>query len=98
MSNIAEDAVVIGAGVEAGAGAAEERVRLALMCRTTVTTAATRDNLDLSVDVAQDVGVAEGEGAVGVVEPSSRCVAVGVVDVGVASDDHYHRSINARPN
>ena len=41
-------------------------------------------------------------GDVGVVDLSSRydAVAVGdvVVDVGVALDDHYHRSINGRPN
>ena len=42
-------------------------------------------------------------GDVGVVELLSRCVAVAVavgtvgVDVGVALDDHYHRSINGRP-
>ena len=143
MSNLAEDVVGVGAGVEAGAaalgerragveaGAAAvgERPRLALMCRTTVTIAATTENLCLSVDVAEDVGVAEGVGDVGVVEPTlgclaggamvepssgcaavgdvgvvellSRCVAEAVgavaVDVGVALDDHYHRSINGRP-
>ena len=36
------------------------------MSRTTVTTAATTENLCLSVDVAEDVGVAEGVGDVGV--------------------------------
>jgi hypothetical protein len=129
MSNLAEDVVGVGAGVEAGAAAVGERLRLALICRTTVTTAATTENLCLSVDVAEDVGVAEGVGNVGVVEPtlgclaggavvesSSGCAAVGdvsvvellsrcvaeavgavVVDVGVALDDHYHRSINGRP-
>jgi hypothetical protein len=131
-SNMAEDVVGVGDGVEAGAAAVGERLRLALMSRTTVTTAATMENLCLSVDVAEDVGVAEGVGDVGVVEPtlgclagegveepSSGCAAVGnvgvvellswcvavavavgtvAVDVGVALDDHYHRSINGRPN
>ena len=54
-SNLAEDVVGVGDGVEAGAAAAGER----LMCRTTVTTAATTENLCLSVEVAEDVGVAE---------------------------------------
>ena len=45
-----------------------------------------------------------GVGCVGVVELLSRFVAVDVgavgavgVEVGVALDDHYHRSINASP-
>ena len=130
-SNLADDVVGVEAGVEAGAAAAGERLRLALICRTTVTTAATTENLCLSVDVAEDVGVAEGVGDVGVVKPTlgclagegvvepssgcaavgdvgvvellSRCVAVAVavgtvgVHLGVALDDHYHRSINGRP-
>jgi len=59
-----------------------------------VTIAATTENLCLSVDVAEECGVAEGVGNVGVVEPilgclagegmvepSSRCAAVGNVGV-----------------
>ena len=80
MSNLAEDVVGVGAGVKAGAAAVGERQRLALIGRTTVTTAATTENLCLSVDVAEDVGVAEGVGDVGVVEPTLGCVA----EVGVA--------------
>ena len=76
-SNLAEDVVGVGAGVEAGAGAVGERRRLRLMSRTT---AATTEKLCLSVDVAEDVGVAEGMGDVGVVEPTLGCVA----EVGVA--------------
>ena len=76
-SNLAEDVVRVGAGVEAGAAAVGERLRLALICRTTVTTAATTENLCLSVDVAEDVGVAEGVGDVGVVEPTLGCLAGG---------------------
>ena len=79
MSNLAEDVVGVGAGVEAGAAAVGERLRLALICRTTVTTAATTENLCLSVDVAEDVGVAEGVGNVGVVEPTLGCLAGGAV-------------------
>ena len=93
-SNLAEDVVGVGAGVEAGPGAVGERLRLALMCRTT---AATRETLCLSADVAEDVGV----GDVVVVELLSRCAAVAVGDVGVdvrvALDDHCHRSTNGRP-
>jgi hypothetical protein len=40
-SNLAKDGVGVGAGVEAGAGAVGERFRLALMCQTIVTRAAT---------------------------------------------------------
>jgi hypothetical protein len=49
-SNLAEDVVGVGVGVEAEVGAVGERLRLALMCRTTVTRAATRENIRLSVD------------------------------------------------
>jgi hypothetical protein len=66
-SNLAEDVVGVGDGVEAGAAAVGERLRLALMCRTTVTTAASRENPCLSVDVAEDVG------DVGVVELTLGC-------------------------
>ena len=45
------------------------------------TTAATRENPCLSLDVAEDAGVAEGVEGGGVVELWSGCVAVG--DVGV---------------
>jgi hypothetical protein len=72
--------VVVGAGVRAGAGAVGESLRLALMCRTTVTTAATRDKLGLSVDEDEDGGVAEGV-VEGVVEPPLLCVGVGGVNV-----------------
>ena len=87
--------VGVGAGVVAGAGAVEESLRFALMCRTTVTTAATRDKVGLSLDVDEDGGVAKdvvevkgvveppllcmGVGAVGVVELSSLCPVVGAV-------------------
>jgi hypothetical protein len=50
--------VLAGAGVVAGAGAGGESLRLALTCRTTVTTAATRDKLGLSVDMDEDGSVA----------------------------------------
>jgi hypothetical protein len=48
------------------------------MCRTTVTTAATRDKLGLTLDVDEDGGVAEGV-VEGVVEPPLFCVGVGGV-------------------
>jgi hypothetical protein len=87
--------VVVGAGVVAGAGAVGKSLRLVLMCRTTVTTAATRDKLGLTLDVDEDGAVAEGvvegvveppllcvgAGAVGVVELSSLCPVVGAVGV-----------------
>lgn len=72
--------VGIGAGVEAGAEAVGEKRGLRLMSRTTVRTATTTNKLCLSVDVAEDVGVAGGMGDVGVVEPTLGCVA----EVGVA--------------
>ena len=77
---------------------------MALVCRTTATTAATRDNLGLSVDVDEDGGVAEGVGGAGMVEPPLGCVGVGGVDVVELSsgcevlDDRYNRSTNGRPN
>ena len=74
-SNLAEDVVRVGAGVEE----VGERLRLALICRTTVTTAATTEYLCLTVDVAEDVGVAEGVGDVGVVDPTLGCLAGGGV-------------------
>lgn len=64
------------------------------------------------MDVDKDGGVAEGVrnanmvepslgcvgvGGVGVGELSSRCMGVVVGHVGVALDDHYHRSINVWP-
>jgi hypothetical protein len=65
--------VVVGDGV---AGTVGDSLRLALMCRTTVTTAATRNKLSLSVDEDEDGGVAEGE-VEGVMEPPLLCVGVG---------------------
>ena len=79
-TNLPEGVVGGGAGVEVGAGAVGERLLLALMCRTTVATATTTGNPVLSVSMAEDVGVVEG-----VVEPSLRCVGVGVVGVGELS-------------
>jgi len=87
-SNLAEDVVVVGVGVEVGAGAVGERLRLALVCRTAVTTTATSYILGSSVDVAEDVGVVRARtlawwsrrrascarGAQPWVEPSSGCV------------------------
>ena len=53
-----------------------------------------------AVGVVEPLGCV-GVGGVGMVELLSRCVTVGVgavaVQVGVALDDHYHRSINGRP-
>ncbi len=68
--------VLAGAGVVAGAGAVGECLRLALMCQTTVTSAATRDKVGLSVDVNEDGAVAEGV-VEGVVEPPLLCVGGG---------------------
>lgn len=50
-----------------------------------MTTAGTRENLCLSVDVVEDVGVAEGVGNVDMVEPPLGCVGVGDVGVGTPS-------------
>jgi len=65
--------------LSSGCAAGGERWSLALIYQTTVTTAATREKLCLSEDVAEDEGVAVGVEDVGVGEPTMGCLAGGGV-------------------